>query len=443
MTSSITALLPNLNTSHIRHKDIQALFEGLSQITGVEVIHEGNSFEGRSIKRITYGFGPIKILAWTQMHGDEATATAAVFDLLDALLSNRDSRLSDAQSLFTLNIVPMLNPDGAEYCTRHNAQGIDMNRDAMAKQTPEGNILMRLVDELKPQVAFNLHDQSSYYQCGTNGTPSTIAFLAPAFDVEKSVNESRHLAMALIGAMHKAVNKHIPDCIARYDDTFSPRSFGDRISEKGAATILIESGAARNDPNRQIARKMNVVAMLEAMFILKEQHKHQLDISTLNSLAQSYWDIPQNSSETLSSLVVRNLTFAGEHSYQASISIKQTARYSNAFFIEAVGDLGVQAGLCEFDASKLQYDCGAVCAINTPTVITNESYFHYLKQGVIAFEGELENLDNQSDYPVLVNQPLPTNPHALTLQQAAYFLMRKGNKVVAAVLNGLLIEFKE
>lgn len=441
MTSPISALLPDLNLPHIRHNNIQAFIERLSKSKHIEIIHEGNSFEGRSIKRIRYGLGPIHILAWTQMHGDEATATAAVFDLIDILLNNGDSRLSDAHRLFTVNIVPMLNPDGAERCIRHTAQGIDMNRDAMAKQTPEGIILMRLVDELKPKVAFNLHDQSSYYQCGTSGNPSTIAFLAPAFDAEKSVNESRHLAMALIGAMHNAVNEHIPDCIARYDDTFSPRSFGDRISEKGAATILIESGAARNDPNRQIARKMNVVAMLEALNILKEQYQQRFDERRLERLAQAYWDIPENNSETLSSLVIRNLNFKSKHSYRASISIKQSARYSNQFYIDALGDLGIQAGLQEFDASELNYDRGVVHAINSPTVITNESYINWLKQGVIEFTGELENVVNQSDYPLLLNQPLLGEAHALKLHQPAYFLMRKGNKVIAALVNGQVIEF--
>jgi len=440
MTSPITALLPDLNRPHIRHNDIQPLLARLAQDKRIKVIHEGNSFEGRSIKRICYGFGPIHILAWTQMHGDEATATAAVFDLLDRLLSNSENRLGDAQDLFTLNIVPMLNPDGAQRCIRHNAQAIDINRDAMAKQTPEGNILMRLVDELKPNIAFNLHDQSSYYQCGSNGNPSTIAFLAPAYDVQKSVDQSRHLAMALIGAMQKAISTHIPNCIARYDDTFSARSFGDRIAEKGAATILIESGAARRDPKRQVARKMNVLAILEAMHVLKELHQETLDESKLNAFAQSYWDIPENTAETLSSLVIRNLRFVSDHPYQASISIKQTERYSNQFFIDAVGDLGIQAGLTEFDASELSYDGGMVHTIDAPVILTNESYVHWLKQGFIHFQGKEQYLNNQSDYPVLLNRPMLCDSQALILQQPAYFLMRKGNKVVAAVLNGHLIE---
>jgi hypothetical protein len=438
--SSISQLLSSLNKSHIIHSDIQPFFDALIDEPQVSLTDEGSSFEGRSIKRITYGSGPICILAWTQMHGNEATATASVFDLLDCLLRKADGRLEDGAELFTLHIVPMLNPDGAQRCIRHNAQAIDINRDAMTQQTLEGKILMRLVDELAPDIALNLHDQSPYYQCGTNGNPSTIAFLAPAFDTPKSVDTPRALAMSLISGMTEAIKSHIPDCIARYDDTFSPRSFGDRIAGKGAATILIESGAARNDPNRQIARKMNKVAILEAMHMLKAKHNDLIKQAELDALQDQYWQIPENTSETLSSLVIRGLHFVGAHSYKADISIKQTSRYSNQFFIDAVGDLGVQAGLVEYDASDLTYDSGSVHTISAHTTITEESYRQWLKKGVIQFQGEVHMLDNRSHFQVLLNQPLPVDPQALILQQSAYFLMRRGDTVVAAVINGELIK---
>ena len=41
-------------------------------------------------------------------------------------------------SSLTLYIVPMLNPDGAARFQRRNAQQIDVNRDALSLQTPEG-----------------------------------------------------------------------------------------------------------------------------------------------------------------------------------------------------------------------------------------------------------------------------------------------------------------
>jgi hypothetical protein len=425
--------------SHIIHADILPFIERLKRADGIEITLEGNSFEGRGIFRITLGSGPIVILAWTQMHGNEATATASVFDLIDQLMRKEIASLANFEDVFTLHIVPMLNPDGAQRCIRHNAQAIDINRDAMAQQTPEGRILMRLVNQLTPDIGFNLHDQSPYYQCGNTGNPSTIAFLAPAFNHEKDIDSSRALAMSLIGKMAEALSGHIPDCIARYDDTFSPRSFGDRIAEKRVSTILIESGAARSDPDRQIARKMNVLAMQVAFELLQAKHLGKLDTTNLSQYQDAYWQIPENTPEAISSLLIKKLHFVGRHSYQASVSIKQTARYSNQFFIDAIGDLDQQAGLVEFDASELSFDPGLVHSITAPTIITNESYCDWLRKGVIQFQGEIHLLENQSDFPVLFNQPLPGSALALSLQQAAYFLMRKGDNVVAAVINGQLI----
>src|SRR3954468_18142299 len=41
----------------------------------------GDSVEGRSINMLQAGSGAFPVLLWSQMHGDEATATAALFDL--------------------------------------------------------------------------------------------------------------------------------------------------------------------------------------------------------------------------------------------------------------------------------------------------------------------------------------------------------------------------
>ncbi len=55
------------------------------------------------------------------------------------------------------------------------------------------------------------------------------------------------------------------DHIAKYDDTFNPRAFGDLIGAWGASTVLIESGAWADDPEKQHLRKTNFVGILEAL----------------------------------------------------------------------------------------------------------------------------------------------------------------------------------
>ena len=43
----------------------------------------GESIEGRSINYLRAGTGPFSVLLWSQMHGDESTATSALFDLFE------------------------------------------------------------------------------------------------------------------------------------------------------------------------------------------------------------------------------------------------------------------------------------------------------------------------------------------------------------------------
>ena len=120
----------------------------------------GESIEGRSINYVRAGTGPMGVLLWSQMHGDEPTATSALFDVFDYFQKHRDDPVvSRILTRLTLHVVPMLNPDGAERFQRRNAQSIDINRDALRLQTPEGRALKGLRDRLNPRVGFNLHNQ--------------------------------------------------------------------------------------------------------------------------------------------------------------------------------------------------------------------------------------------------------------------------------------------
>jgi hypothetical protein len=57
----------------------------------------------------------------------------------------------------------------------------------------------------------------------------------------------------------------VGDHIAKYDDTFNPRAFGDLMGAWGASTVLIESGGWQNDPQKQHLRKANFVGILAAL----------------------------------------------------------------------------------------------------------------------------------------------------------------------------------
>ncbi|WP_081909836.1 M14 family zinc carboxypeptidase [Pseudidiomarina atlantica] len=314
----------------------------------------GESYEGRPIERISMGHGPLIILAWTQMHGDESTATAAVLDWLQLLREAAAGEQalaiglpSNWQELVTLQVIPMLNPDGAERGTRENAQGIDINRDALAQQSPEGRLLWQQVQSLRPSVAFNLHDQNPYYTVGASSEPATIAFLAPAYHPDKHVDSARLQAKQLIAHMRKVLAHWLPNGIARYNDSYSARSFGDQIAGTGASTILIESGAHRDDPERQVARELNVIALHAALQALLNEQAREYTLA-------DYYAIPENRSDGLCDIKIYQLTFApqGQQAFQADVCI---VRNGADYIIDFVGDASSTAGFVELAGHGKKY----------------------------------------------------------------------------------------
>jgi len=121
---------------YITLNTIQPLLDTLSNLFSVAVL--GYSVENRPISKVTFGTGPIRVLGWSQMHGNESTTTKALFDLFHWFESNKEeSAVIRLLTEFTFTMVPMLNPDGAEAYTRINANKVDLNRDAQDCSQPE------------------------------------------------------------------------------------------------------------------------------------------------------------------------------------------------------------------------------------------------------------------------------------------------------------------
>lgn len=225
----------------------------------------GQSFEGRPIRLVSCGSGAQTVLLWSQMHGDESTATMAIADMLNFFRqhSNEGPAKTILSSLRVL-VLPMLNPDGAARFQRRTAQGIDMNRDALALRTPEARLLRSMQEQHKPNFGFNLHDQE-LCTVGDARELTALAVLAPAFDEKKSDNEVRRKAKMVAATFVECLHRMIPGKLARYDDSFEPRAFGDAMQRWGTSTILIESGHMRNDPDKHHIRRLNAVGILSTL----------------------------------------------------------------------------------------------------------------------------------------------------------------------------------
>lgn len=278
----------------------------------------GYSLEGRPIHKLTWGIGSKKILVWTQMHGNESTATRAVFDLFSCLLGENDLGF-DKDTLYNqiqLIVIPMLNPDGSERFIRRNALGIDPNRDAAKQSTPEIQLLFKVLREVQPHWCFNMHDQRNLFNVKGSAQPATISFLSPSVDASDRLETNQKEAMQLIDLLNDGLQQYIPNAIGRFTHEFYPTASGDNIQQLGFRTILVESGGALNDPERAVARKMNFILLLESLFRIA-------DDSWKEGSVERYLAIPEND-QKLYDLVVRNVQFVvNGHTVKTDIAIRQ------------------------------------------------------------------------------------------------------------------------
>ena len=245
----------------------------------------GASSEGRPITMYSYGHGSIRVLLWSQMHGDEATATMALVDLMSLFRTRPDDPLVRlVREKLTLLMIPMLNPDGAERFTRRTAQRIDMNRDALRLETSEGRTLKSVRDGYAPAFGFNLHDQDPRYTVGTTKRLTAIALLAPATDESRGDNEVRTRAKHVAAGIASLLSEVIPGAVAKWDDTFESRAFGDNVQRWGTSTVLIESGGWPGDKNKMYLRKVNFVAILGALCMMADGSWASTSLATYETL---------------------------------------------------------------------------------------------------------------------------------------------------------------
>jgi hypothetical protein len=245
----------------------------------------GKSMQGRSLRTVTFGNGKTKVLLWSQMHGDESTATMALADIFNFLAAQGSDPLRDRlKQGLTIVFIPMLNPDGAQLSQRRNAAAIDVNRDARRLSTPEARALKAERDRLQPDFGFNLHDQNARTRVGPNGKQAGIALEVPAYSDDGSYNDVRTRGRLVAATLAKMFQSRIPGRVAKYDETFNPRAFGDNMHKWGTSTVLIESGALPDDPEKQKLRTLNAAAILGVLDAIATGSYANADPATYESL---------------------------------------------------------------------------------------------------------------------------------------------------------------
>ena len=420
---------------------IQPLIDDFNQKENFKVTKVGESIEGRPLQLISAGEGDVDIFLWSQMHGDESTATMAIFDILnfldsEAFLEEKEEMLKNVK----LHFLPMLNPDGAARFQRRNLLGVDINRDAVRLQSPESKALKNVRDSLDADFGFNLHDQSTYYNAERTPKPATISYLAPAYNYEKSINEVRGAAMQVIVQMNNILQEYTPGQVGRYNDDFEPRAFGDNIQKWGTSTILIESGGFPNDPEKQEIRKLNFVSILAAIFSIAEEDYKNAEIS-------KYEEIPNNDRK-LFDLKLTRLTYEllGED-YILDLGINQyevqdeDLDYFYNSSISDQGDLSTYYGYEEFNTSGYKFVQGKIYPKTFENLekLEQEDISEILKEGYSYVVLKELPKDDFTKLPInLVTEDFEI-PESL---QPNFFLKKDGN-LEYAVINGFFIDLSE
>lgn len=334
--------------SDVRHADLKKYLDEL-KAGGVSVTEAGRSFGGREIYQVEWGRGPLKVFMWSQMHGDEPTATSALVDMFAFLQMHRETDwVKQIAEKITIRAVPMLNPDGAELYQRRSVQGIDINRDALNLATPEARLLKRLRDDWDPAIGFNLHNQQALTTAGRTPKQAAISLLVVYGDPLKTPSGGHERNLRLASALALALYKFIPGHVGRYSDEWTPTAFGDNFSAWGTPTILIETGSLHGKDELYLV-KMNFVAFLTALHALASGSETTQDVNI-------YRMLPLNGSGVLVDFIFRGAVSAPRNGRAPSptdisaVVQRRRASFPRPAVIQNVGTLNGLRGLEEYDA---------------------------------------------------------------------------------------------
>ena len=335
---------------YITLDSIEPLLQKLNTNDQLKII--GKSVLGKPIYSYEIGEGKTKIFLWSQMHGNESTTTKALFDFLNVLHSGSEL----AQQLlnaFTFCSIPMLNPDGATLYTRVNANKVDLNRDSQELTQPESKLLRAIFESFKPDYCFNLHDQRTIFGVSTTGKPATLSFLAPSYNEEREINESRLQAINLIASINEVLQEYLPNQIGRFDDSFNINCIGDMFQYLGVPTLLFEAGHFADDYEREKTRKYVFMALIASFKTLSE------NVIVSNGI-DIYLNIPQNKA-VFYDFIYKNIkiNYDGiEKITNFAIQYKEELIENQICFnayISEIGNLDGYFGHFEYDAKGASY----------------------------------------------------------------------------------------
>jgi hypothetical protein len=348
----------------------------------------GKSVEGRSVNMFSFGTGEIKLLLWSQMHGDEATSTASLLSIFYFFAKNFDSPfVQNIYNNLTIQAIVMLNPDGSEAYQRRNVQGIDINRDAQRLASPEAQILRKMHERIHPDFGFNLHDMGGKETVGESGELLTVALMAPPFNKANEDSPTRVRAKRLVMIIKNALDNFIEGHVSRYKADYMPRAFGDAFQNWGVSTVLIESGVPNSAEPHHLNR-LNFVSLLAAFDAISGGYIDDVD-------PEDYERIPLEGIQLFDLVIENAMIYSGRNHIpfrgDIGINISKKWKEDKTFLtgiIEDLGDLSITSGRKVINSENLVVVPGLI-------LISDDTPENLLHLGITT--------------PILSNDPMASN----------------------------------
>ena len=233
----------------------------LSEKTYVNKQIIGYSTQKRPITGLTVSLakGKNMLIILSRQHPPELTGFKEMMSFVETVCGN-SGKAKKFRKKFGIIIVPLMNPDGVDNGHwRHNAGGIDLNRDWRHFNQPETAAFRKFVLE-----ELNKYDAISRYGIDFHSTQTDIFYLPS----EETLPTGKGISMTWL----KSINKKFPE------NPFNPEPSGIEgqfsknwfLHELKTEAITYEVG---DNTERQVIQKRGKVAALNLMKILLKEYK--------------------------------------------------------------------------------------------------------------------------------------------------------------------------